>query len=228
MRPLVTAFPDVDLTVTVATDGGLLQSEAFTSSHTVASSARSPCHGAEHARGAYQYFNIWRALVNGVPTIYTNYLVADASTAVNHGHGDLKGTYSRGYKHTFVFDSGFEGYTRDDFCFAASSNTWVGTPFPWAPYARTGSSVALLESSSGVDSLADMLTATRVRMRWRTRLSVWYGMTRRSGLSSSWTRNRPSTRLPSSPVATGNDKVALHSGSAPAWVFLNDIYVFGL
>ncbi|KAG6915733.1 hypothetical protein DXG01_010063 [Tephrocybe rancida] len=39
---LVTAFPDAGLGVAVATDGVLFQSEAFTSSHTVASSARSP------------------------------------------------------------------------------------------------------------------------------------------------------------------------------------------
>ena len=43
--------------------------------------------------GACKYFNIWRAVVNGVPTTYTcamYYLVADESTAVNFGQGDLK------------------------------------------------------------------------------------------------------------------------------------------
>ncbi|KAG6912441.1 hypothetical protein DXG01_014634, partial [Tephrocybe rancida] len=63
------------------------------------------------------------------PFVHQYYLVADAFIAVNYGNGDLKGTCSRGYKHTFVFDGGFEGYTRDEFCFAASSNTWVST-FP--------------------------------------------------------------------------------------------------
>ncbi|KAG6905650.1 hypothetical protein DXG01_001444 [Tephrocybe rancida] len=42
IRTLVTAFPDAGLGVAVATDGVLFQSEVFTSSHTVASSARSP------------------------------------------------------------------------------------------------------------------------------------------------------------------------------------------
>ncbi|KAF5371852.1 hypothetical protein D9615_009543 [Tricholomella constricta] len=51
--------------------------------------------------GHCQYFNIWRALVNGVPTTYTcsmYYVPADSSTAVNYGQGDLKVTYSRGYR----------------------------------------------------------------------------------------------------------------------------------
>jgi hypothetical protein len=50
--------------------------------------------------GPCQYFNIWRAVVDGTPTTYTcsmYYLVADPSTAVNYGQGDLVVTYARGY-----------------------------------------------------------------------------------------------------------------------------------
>ncbi|KAG6915703.1 hypothetical protein DXG01_010313 [Tephrocybe rancida] len=217
--------------------------------------------GSDRAGGACQYFNIWRALVNGVPTTYTcsfYYLVADASTAVNYGQGDLKVTYSRGYKRTsFAVDGGFESYTCDDFCFAASSNTWVGTSpaggsldasvFHYTPYARTGSSVALLGSASGVDNLSGTLSpkaplktvagkSYTVTFFANTLYAgpdaeasasvdvVWNGKTVRTiqlGYQD-WTFYETTV------VATGNDKVALHGGSAPAWVFIDDIYVFGL
>ncbi|KAF8630319.1 hypothetical protein AX15_002992 [Amanita polypyramis BW_CC] len=55
--------------------------------------------------GACQYFNIWRAVIGGVPATYTcsmYYLVADPSTAVNYGQGSLIVTYARGYKRTGV------------------------------------------------------------------------------------------------------------------------------
>ncbi|RDB25513.1 hypothetical protein Hypma_006474 [Hypsizygus marmoreus] len=61
------------------------------------------CNNRDHDPhgGACQYFNIWRALVKGVPTTYTcsmYYIPADSSTAINYGQGDLKVTYSRGYR----------------------------------------------------------------------------------------------------------------------------------
>ncbi|KAG6865898.1 hypothetical protein C0991_010731 [Blastosporella zonata] len=51
--------------------------------------------------GHCKFFNIWRAVVNGQPTTYTcsmYFFPADSSTAVNYGQGDLKVTWSRGYR----------------------------------------------------------------------------------------------------------------------------------
>jgi len=130
--------------------------------------------GADPVGGACQFFNIWRALVDGIPTTYTcsmYYLVADASTAVNFGQGDLLVTDSRGYaRSNSIVDGGFEGFTcgaGEDFCFAASYANWEGTSpdggnldasiFDYVPYARTGHSVALLGSAFGEDSLLGTL-----------------------------------------------------------------------
>jgi len=55
--------------------------------------------------GACEYFNVWRALVNGLPTTNTcafYYLPTDAFTAMNHGQGDLQVEFSRGYSRTSV------------------------------------------------------------------------------------------------------------------------------
>ncbi|KAG5635907.1 hypothetical protein H0H81_009688 [Sphagnurus paluster] len=131
--------------------------------------------GADANGGSCQYFNIWRALVNGVPTTYTcsfYYIPADASTAVNYGQGDLVVTYSRGYRRqSLAIDGGFEQYTCADFCFAASYAHWIGTSpknglldasiFHYSPYAHTGSSVALLGSASGADAHPGTLAAAK-------------------------------------------------------------------
>ncbi|KAJ7832500.1 hypothetical protein B0H13DRAFT_1477385, partial [Mycena leptocephala] len=47
--------------------------------------------GADPNGGGCAYFNIWRAVVSGIPTTTCSmyYLVADESTAVNFGQGDL-------------------------------------------------------------------------------------------------------------------------------------------
>ncbi|KAG6890660.1 hypothetical protein C0992_000230, partial [Termitomyces sp. T32_za158] len=125
--------------------------------------------------GACAYFNIWRALVDGVPTTYTcafYYIPTDASTAVNYGQGSLKVTYSRGYRRTsLAVDGGFEGFTcasADEFCFAGSSGAWNGTSgaggtldasvFHYAGYARSGAGVGLLGSANGVDTLSGTLS----------------------------------------------------------------------
>ncbi|KAH6904684.1 hypothetical protein BKA70DRAFT_528375 [Coprinopsis sp. MPI-PUGE-AT-0042] len=129
--------------------------------------------GADGQGGACQYFNIWRAVVNGNPTTYTcsmYYLVSDESTAVNYGQGDLKVTYSRGYKRkNLLTDGGFEGYQAcNSFCFAESYSNWVGsspsggfqdaTFFHYPPYARTGSASALLGSATGADDKPGTIT----------------------------------------------------------------------
>jgi len=132
--------------------------------------------GADGQGGACQYFNIWRAVVNGNPTTYTcsmYFLVADESSAVNTGQGDLKVTFSRGYKRkNLVIDGGFEGFTEcDDFCFDTKSPNWIGTSpaggtldatiFFFEPFAHNGNAVALLGSATGADSLAGTLTPAK-------------------------------------------------------------------
>ncbi|KAJ7722206.1 hypothetical protein B0H16DRAFT_359402 [Mycena metata] len=129
--------------------------------------------GIDPVGGGCAYFNIWRALVDGLPTTYTcamYYLVTDESTAVNTGQGDLVVTYSRGYKRISVLpDGGFESYTAcDDFCFTTSYATWTGTSpsggsqdasiFFHPPYAYTGHSVGLLGSAEDVDALLGTLS----------------------------------------------------------------------
>ncbi|KAJ7867231.1 hypothetical protein B0H14DRAFT_3590403 [Mycena olivaceomarginata] len=132
--------------------------------------------GVDPIGGGCAYFNIWRALVDGLPTTYTcsmYYLVADESTAVNFGQGDLVVTYSRGYRRISVLpDGGFEGYNGcSDFCFTGSYSDWIGssppsgnwdaTIFFYKPYARTGNGVALLGSADGVDSKIGTLTPAK-------------------------------------------------------------------
>ncbi|THV02794.1 hypothetical protein K435DRAFT_827325 [Dendrothele bispora CBS 962.96] len=123
--------------------------------------------------GGCQFFNIWRAVVNGVPTTYTcsmYFLVADESTAVNFGQGDLIVTQSRGYRRKSVVpDGSFEGFTCGDdlFCFTSSYSAWEGISPPYgnfdasifhfAPYAHTGTGAALLGSAYGEDDLPGTL-----------------------------------------------------------------------
>ncbi|TFK26051.1 hypothetical protein FA15DRAFT_316555 [Coprinopsis marcescibilis] len=129
--------------------------------------------GADGNGGACQYFNIWRAVVNGNPTTYScsmYYIPSDVSTAVNTGQGDLKVTYSRGYKRkNFLPDGGFEGYTAcNKFCFTESYANWAGTSpvggskdatvFFFPAYAHSGNSSALLGSASGLDDLPGTLS----------------------------------------------------------------------
>ncbi|KAJ6475976.1 hypothetical protein C8R47DRAFT_662465 [Mycena vitilis] len=128
--------------------------------------------GADPNGGGCAYFNIWRAVVDGVPTTYTcsmYFLVSDESTAVNTGQGPLVVTFSRGYARTSVLpDGGFEGFTDcADFCFAASYANWIGiTPFGgefdasiffFTDYAHTGHGSALLGAAFGDDSLPGTL-----------------------------------------------------------------------
>ncbi|TFK66960.1 hypothetical protein BDN72DRAFT_771355, partial [Pluteus cervinus] len=57
--------------------------------------------GPDPIGGGCKYFNIWRALVDGLPTTYTCSMyfdVADPSTANNFGQGSLEVTFSRGYQ----------------------------------------------------------------------------------------------------------------------------------
>lgn len=98
------------------------------------------------------------------------FIVADESTAVNTGQGNLTVTFSRGYKrNNYVIDGGFEGYNECDFfCFTQSYTNWIGTNsdggffdatiFYFPPYAHHGNGVGLLGSAYGSDSLPGTLT----------------------------------------------------------------------
>ncbi|KAJ7500878.1 hypothetical protein B0H11DRAFT_1714287 [Mycena galericulata] len=129
--------------------------------------------GADSAGGVCQYFNIWQAVDNGVPTSTTcsmYYLPTNESTATNQGQGDLIVTHSRGYSRISILsDGGFEGFNAcDDFCFTASYANWIGTSpqggnldasiFRYPPYARTGHGSALLGAAYGGDPFPGTLT----------------------------------------------------------------------
>ncbi|KAJ7302501.1 hypothetical protein DFH08DRAFT_905103 [Mycena albidolilacea] len=129
--------------------------------------------GVDSNGGGCAYFNIWRAVVDGVPTTYTcsmYYLAADESTAVNYGQGSLVVTLSRGYaRKSAIIDGGFEGYTAcDKFCVTESYANWIGSSASngvadasiiFNPtYAHTGHGAALLGAAFSDDDEAGMLT----------------------------------------------------------------------
>ncbi|KAF8989953.1 hypothetical protein BDQ17DRAFT_1372527 [Cyathus striatus] len=216
--------------------------------------------GADPMGGACQFFNIWRAVVNGLPTTYTcsmYFIPADASTAVNTGQGDLVVTFSRGYQRKNILpDGGFESFKAcTDFCQAASDANWIGTSpangsldatvFFFAPFAHSGNSSGLLGSAFGVDPLPGTLAAAKAlqtvpgkqyqisffesssfsgpvmeanaffQVLWNNQvvLASKVGFTNWELFSVTVT-------------AKGNDLLAFHGGSAPAWTFLDDITVF--
>jgi len=132
--------------------------------------------GADPNGGGCAFFNIWRAVVDGLPTTYTcsmYFLTADESTAVNFGQGSLVVTFSRGYARTSALpDGGFEGFNGcADFCFTSSYANWVGTTpsggdldatiFFFASYAHTGNGSGLLGAAFGDDSLPGTLAPTQ-------------------------------------------------------------------
>ncbi|KAF8641396.1 hypothetical protein AX16_010015 [Volvariella volvacea WC 439] len=156
----------------------------------------------------------------------------------------------------YVTDGGFEEYTGcDSFCFAASYAHWTGTSSPggnldatifhYAPYAYVGSSVALLGSATGADNLPGTLTSNHP-------LNTAPGKTYTVSFFQDSTFSGPSleansivnvvwngvTVLTITPgyldwthfsvdvVAAGNDVLAFHGGRAPAWTFIDEIYVF--
>ncbi|KAJ4479930.1 hypothetical protein J3R30DRAFT_3701078 [Lentinula aciculospora] len=124
--------------------------------------------------GSCKYFNIWRAVVDGVPTTYTcalYYIPADPSTAINYGQGSLSVTQSRGYKRiTYVLDGGFEDYSCGglSFCYTNEVEGWLTSSpedgdydasiFHYQPYSHSGDSVALLGSATGHDDYSGTLT----------------------------------------------------------------------
>ncbi|KAF9442645.1 hypothetical protein P691DRAFT_764987 [Macrolepiota fuliginosa MF-IS2] len=212
--------------------------------------------------GACQYVNIWRAVVNGVPTTYTcsfYYLVADESTAVNFGQGDLKVTYSRGYKRkSLIQDSGFESFAAcpvPDICWTESDQFWVATSPSGGSFdaeiihdatdAHSGSSAGLLGSGFGSDALAGTLKPTNTldTVPGKTYLITFFHSSSFSGpdleadafVDVMWNGQIVETIRPGFSnwkyfefrvVAVGNDELAFHGGKAPAWSFIDDVYVF--
>lgn len=99
------------------------------------------------------------------------FIVADASSAVNTGQGDLQVTFSRGYKRqNLIVDGGFEAYDEcTDFCFTESYAHWGGSSpsggyfdasiFYFSTYARTGHGSALLGSATLADDKSGTLQA---------------------------------------------------------------------
>ncbi|KAJ7617876.1 hypothetical protein FB45DRAFT_1034111 [Roridomyces roridus] len=214
--------------------------------------------GYDPVGGVCQYFNIWRAVVDGVPTTYTcsmYYLVADNSTAVNFGQGDLVVTLSRGYaRNSVVIDGGFEGFTEcDDFCFDTSYKNWVGTSqaggdddatiFFFNQYAHTGHGSGLLGAAFGDDSDSGTLTPaqplkTKAGRNYVVQVFVnnafsgaqleapavvnvlWNGKV--VGSVKGFQQYTPEQF---NVVATGYDVLAFEGGAAPAWSFIDDVFV---
>ncbi|TFK67836.1 hypothetical protein BDN72DRAFT_858869 [Pluteus cervinus] len=126
--------------------------------------------GADSVGGVCQYFNIWRALVNGNPTTYTcsfYYLPTDASTATNTGQGNLQVTYSRGYQRiSTLLDGGFEDCgiscesdpTSDDHWVATSAGSNDAVIAYRDGFGRTGHSLGVLGSIFGEDALSGTIT----------------------------------------------------------------------
>jgi len=218
--------------------------------------------GADANGGACQYFNIWRAVVNGNPTTYTcsmYYLPSDESTATNTGQGDLQVTYSRGYRRLSVLpDGGFEGYgCGGSFCYTESYANWIGTSAPggfqdatifhYAPYARTGHGSGLLGSATGADAHPGTLKPAQplVTVPGKEYMITFFHYSGFSGptlqadafVEVQWNgvvvrRIEPGYSLWTywevRVTAQGADELGFHGGMAPAWSFLDDIYVFAL
>ncbi|KAF7333732.1 hypothetical protein MVEN_02329600 [Mycena venus] len=183
--------------------------------------------------GGCAYFNIWRAVVDGLPTTYTcsmYYLAADESTAVNFGQGSLVVTFSRGYaRKSLLPDGGFEGFTGcSDFCFTASYANWIGTSplggvldasiFFFPPYAHT-------EHENGVAYVVQCFMSSAFsgpQFEAPAKVVIMWNGVRVGGVSGFMEY----TFVEASMVGTGNDALSFVGGAAPAWTFIDDCKVF--
>lgn len=215
--------------------------------------------GADPNGGGCAFFNIWRAVVNGVPTTYTcsmYYIVADESTAVNFGQGDLVVTLSRGYRRKdALIDGGFEGYTGcTDFCFTSSYSNWVGTSpsggdmdatiFFFETYAHTGHGSALLGAVFGDDALPGTLApAAPIKTDAGAKYAIQCFMASAfagpqleapAHVDIVWNGQRVGgvsgfqqySFVEALVTATGSDKLSFVGGAAPAWTFIDDCHVY--
>ncbi|KAE9398947.1 hypothetical protein BT96DRAFT_976123 [Gymnopus androsaceus JB14] len=203
--------------------------------------------GADPVGGACQYFNIWRAVVDGIPTTYTcsmYYLVADESTAVNYGQGDLVVTQSRGYsRQNAIVDGGFEGYTCDSGATACSTSSYAN----W--FAHSGHSVALLGSATNADTLSGTLApaspiTTEAGVSYTLQFFYSTSFTEEeadeagASLEILWNGTPVDTITPgyqsqwigyqTTVVAQGNDILQFVGSPAPAFVWVDDVSLLPL
>ncbi|KIL57885.1 hypothetical protein M378DRAFT_357033 [Amanita muscaria Koide BX008] len=210
--------------------------------------------------GACLYFNIWRALVKDVPTTYTcamYYFPTGQSTAVNYGQGDLKVTFSRGYRReSYVVDGGFEGYNGCiEFCYTDSYWNWVGTSpvngtldatiFHYPEYAHFGQGVGLLGSALNYDRFSGTLSPRHslYTVPGHQYQIAFFHSSSFSGpdyeakafVDIMWNAKVVATIRPGYEgwtfysfivTAVGNDALAFHGGAAPAWSFIDDVFLF--
>ncbi|KAK7017672.1 hypothetical protein R3P38DRAFT_3559890 [Favolaschia claudopus] len=215
--------------------------------------------GVDPNGGGCAYFNIWRAVVDGTPTTYTcsmYYLVADPSTAVNFGQGNLVVTLSRGYaRKDLLPDGGFEGYTDcDEFCLTESYTNWIGTSpsggsydasiFYFEAYAHTGHGSALLGAAFDEDAdIGTLSPAQPIKTESGASYviqcfmaSAFSGQQLEAGakVDIMWNGQRVGgvsgfqeyAFVQASAVGTGSDKLAFVGGSAPAWTFIDDCHIY--
>ncbi|KAK7018361.1 hypothetical protein R3P38DRAFT_2715610 [Favolaschia claudopus] len=215
--------------------------------------------GVDPNGGGCAYFNIWRAVVDGTPTTYTcsmYYLVADASTAVNFGQGNLIVTLSRGYaRKDLLPDGGFEGYTDcDEFCLTESYANWIGTSpsggsydasiFYFEAYAHTGHGSALLGAAFDEDADVGTLSpaqpiktesgANYVIQCFMSSAFSGQQLEAQAKVDIMWNGQRVGgvsgfqeyAFVQASAVGTGSDKLAFVGGSAPAWTFIDDCHIY--
>ncbi|KAI8803374.1 hypothetical protein BJ742DRAFT_503250 [Cladochytrium replicatum] len=125
------------------------------------------------------YFNIWRAIENGVPKSYTcslYYYMTNSTTATFTGKDAIAVTYSRGYHllpsaSSLLTDGGFESLSCTTFfCFSIESTAWQGSGqgingasvFSYKPFARSGFGLGILGSATYNDSLPGTLSTRTI------------------------------------------------------------------
>ncbi|KAJ7446718.1 hypothetical protein FB451DRAFT_1537022 [Mycena latifolia] len=208
----------------------------------------------DRVNGACKYFNIWRALVGNVPTTYTcamYSIVTDASTAVNAGQGSLAVTLSRGYARiSHVPDGGFEDFVcaahDKDFCFVQQTSSWIGTSptsgyfdatvFHYAPYAHTGVGVGLLGCAFGNDPQPGTLepaAALEGLLPGREYVVQFFHASTYSGAALEgpafvevWWNGMLAGSFTVTALGEGKDVLLFKGGKAPAYDFIDDIYLF--
>ncbi|KAJ7648014.1 hypothetical protein FB45DRAFT_895035 [Roridomyces roridus] len=183
------------------------------------------------------------------------YIPADASSATNTGQGDLAVTLSRGYQRkTVVVDGGFEGFgCADDFCFAASYANWIGTTptggdldatiFYFTTYAHTGHSSALLGAANGDDSLSGSISPAKALSTTKGAnyvIQVFVANNFSDDVSEAgafvdvfWNGKKVGsvvgyqgyTPAQFNVVGTGKDTLTFTGAGAPAWSFIDDVFV---
>ncbi|TFK73176.1 hypothetical protein BDN72DRAFT_855015 [Pluteus cervinus] len=195
-------------------------------------------------------------LVSGNPTTYTcamYYVPADALTATNTGQGNLQVTYSRGYRRiTYLPDGSFESCVDCDSCWTLVNPNCLPTSPPGGDFdaelfyrpawAHTGHSFAILGSGFGSDAFAGTLTpkAPLNTVAGKQYLITFFqqsmGLDSQDAVAEAqWNGATVLTINPGfqaytyyeiKVTAAGNDALAFHGGSFPAYDFLDDIYVF--